>query len=173
MAEIKSTIDLIMERTKNLSASAEEREAWHRQELEKHIRSLIQRLLDYSLTLDDVKDELEKEKKNGRAAEAMEYLKSALAAHVDPDADNERLFRIANELAGTPEKRLQDTLRSCQAEFFARKTVLAERQRGELESAGITGSAVLPNPEADPQWKAQREQMQAACSKRFHGVINS
>lgn len=173
MAEIKSTIDLIMERTKNLSASVEEREAWHRQEREKHIRSLIQRLLDYSLTLDDVKDELEKEKKNGRAAEAMEHLKSTLAAHVDPDSDNERLFRIVHELTGTPEARLQDTLRSCQAEFFAKKTALAERQRGELESVGITGSAVLPNPEADPQWKAQREQMQAACSKRFLGVINS
>jgi len=173
MAEIKSTIDLIMERTKNLSASAEEREAWHRQEREKHIRSLIQRLLDDSLTLDDVKDELEKEKKGGRAAEVWAHLKNALAFPVAPDSDNERLFRIANELAGTPEKRLQDTLRSCQAEFFAGKTALAERQRGELESVGITGSAVLPNPETDPQWKAQREQMQAACSKRFLGVINS
>jgi hypothetical protein len=71
MAEIKSTIDLIMERTKDLSASREEREAWHRQEREKHIRGLVQRLLDYSLTLDDVKDELEREKKGGRAAEAL------------------------------------------------------------------------------------------------------
>jgi hypothetical protein len=173
MAEIKSTIDLIMERTKDLSASPEEREAWHRQEREKHFRGLIQRLLDYSLTLDDVKDELEREKKSGRAAEALSTLKNALAAHVDPDSDNERLFRIVHELTGTPETRLQETLRSCQAEFFARKTALAERQRGELESVGITGSAVLPNPEADPQWKAQREQMLAVCSKRYLAVINS
>ena len=173
MAEIKSTIDLIMERTKNLSASQEEREAWHRQEREKHIRSLIQRLLDYSLTLDDVKDELEKERKSGRAAEALAHVKRALAAHVDPDADNERLIRIVNELAGTPEKRLRETLQSCQAESFAKKTALAERQRGALESAGIAGSAVVPNPEADPQWKAQKEQVQAACTQRFLAVINS
>jgi len=173
MAEIKSTIDLIMERTKNLSASQEEREAWHRQEREKHIRSLIQRLLDYSLTLDDVKDELEKERKSGRAAEALAHVKRALAAHVDPDADNERLIRIVNELAGTPEKRLRETLQSCQAEFLARKAALTERQRGELETLGIKGSAVLPNPEADPQWKALRERIQADCSKRFLGVINS
>ena len=72
MAEIKSTIDLIMERTKNLSASAEEREAWHRQELEKHIRSLIQRLLDYSLTLDDVKDELEKSRQPAQRTEVSD-----------------------------------------------------------------------------------------------------
>ena len=173
MAEIKSTIDLIMERTKNLSASAEEREAWHRKERETHLRGLIQRLLDYSLTLDDVKDELEREKKIGRAAEALGTLKTALAAHVDPESDNGRLFRIVNELAGTPETLLQETLQSCQAEFYAKKTALVERQRGELESAGIAGSAVVPNPEADPQWKAHQEQIQAACTKRFLGVINS
>jgi hypothetical protein len=56
MAEIKSTIDLIMERTKNLSASPQEREAYQRREREKQIRGLGQRLLDYSLTLDDIKD---------------------------------------------------------------------------------------------------------------------
>ena len=97
MAEIKSTIDLIMERTKNLSASPQEREAWHRQEREKHIRGLVQRLLDNSLTVDGVRDELDKERKSGRAAEAMENLKNALALHVDPESDNERLFRIVTE----------------------------------------------------------------------------
>ncbi len=48
MAEIKSTIDLIMERTKNLSASPEEREAWHRQEREKHSGGRAQGLVDNS-----------------------------------------------------------------------------------------------------------------------------
>ena len=173
MAEIKSTIDLIMERTKNLSASREEREAWHRQEREKHIRGLIQRLLDYSLTLDDVKDELAQEKKKGPAGEVMDVVRTSLAGHVDAGTDNERLFRIIHELAGTPEKRLQETLRSCQAELFARKTALMERQMRELETKGISGSAVLPNPETDPQWKAQRDETQAVCEKRFLGVINS
>ena len=173
MAEIKSTIDLIMERTKNLSASREERESWHRQEREKHIRGLIQRLLDGGLTLDDVKEELDRERKKGQPGEVRELVGEALAGHVDPETDNGRLFRIVGELAGTPEKRLQDVLRACQAELFARKTVLTEQQRGELESAGISGSAVLPNAEADPQWAALRDEMQASCSKRLLALINS
>lgn len=173
MAEIKSTIDLIMERTKNLSASREERESWHRQEREKHIRGLIQRLLDDSLTLDDVKEELDRERKKGQPREVRELVGQALAGHVDPETGNERLFRIVSELAGTPEKFLQDVLRACQAEFFARKTALVERQRGELDSAGISGSAVLPNAEADSQWAARREEMQASCSKRLLELINS
>ncbi len=173
MAEIKSTIDLIMERTKNLSASREERESWHRQEREKHIRGLIQRLLDYSLTLDEVKEELDRERKKGQPGEVRVLVGQALAGHVDPETDNERLFRIVSELAGTPEKRLQDVLRSCQAEIFARKTALTERQRGELESGGISGSAVLPNTEADPQWGARRDETRAACEKRLIALINS
>ena len=173
MAEIKSTIDLIMERTKDLSASTEEREAWHRQEREKRFRSLVQRLLDHSLTLDDVKDELEREKKSGRAAEALGHLKNTLAAHVDPDSDNERLLRIISELFGTPEKRLRQALRSCRAESSAKQAALAERQRAALESSGIAGSAVLPNPEADSQWKRLKEDMQAAAAKRLLGAIDS
>jgi hypothetical protein len=48
-----------------------------------------------------------------------------------------------------------------------------ERQKEELAAAGIAGSAVEPNPEADPPWKVQKEQMQAACTQRFLTVINS
>jgi hypothetical protein len=171
MAEIKSTIDLIMERTKSLAASPEERESYQRQEREKRIRGLVQRLLDDNITLDGVKDELAKEKKNGSAAEVMALLKKALAGHVDPEADNERLFRYVTELVGTPEDRLRETLAACREEATSRKAVLAERQRKDLESNGITGAAVLPNAEADPQWKARREEMQAACAKRFLAVI--
>jgi hypothetical protein len=171
MAEIKSTIDLIMERTKSLAASPAERETYQRQEREKRLRGLIQRLLDDNLTLDGVKDELAKEKKNGSAAEVTGVLKNALAGHVDPEADNERLFRFVNELVGTSLVMLREALTACREDATSRKAVLAERQKKDLESRGITGDAVLPNAEADPQWKARREEMQASCAKRFSAVI--
>ncbi len=171
MAEIKSTIDLIMERTKSLSASPQERESYLRQEREKRLRGIVQRLLDDNLTLDGARNELAKEKKNGSAAEAAGVLKNALAGHVDPEADNERLFRLANELVGTSPDRLRETLTVCREETASRKAALAERQKKNLESKGITGPAVLPNAEADPEWKARREELQAACAKRFLAVI--
>jgi hypothetical protein len=169
MAEIKSTIDLIMERTKSLSASPDERESYQRQEREKRLRGLILRLLDDNLTLDGAKNELAKE--TCPAAEVTGVLKDALAGHVDPEADNERLFRYITELVGTPGERLRETLAACREEAISRKAVLAERQKNDLASKGITGSAVLPNPEAAPEWKARREEMQAACAKRFLAVI--
>ena len=63
MAEIKSTIDLIMERTKSLSASPEERESYQRQEREKRLRGLVQRLLDDNITLDGVRTSWPKRRK--------------------------------------------------------------------------------------------------------------
>jgi hypothetical protein len=171
MAEIKSTIDLIMERTKSLSASPDERVSYQRQEREKRLRGLVLRLLNDNLTLDGAKDELAKEKKIGSAAEVTGVLKDALAGHVDLEADNERLFRYVNELVGTPEDRLRETLAACREEATSLKAVLAGRQKKELDSKGITGSAVLPNPEADSLWKTRREEMQAACAKRFSAVI--
>jgi len=66
---------------------------------------------------------------------------------------------------------LRETLAACREEATSLKAVLAGRQRKELDSKGITGSAVLPNPEADPLWKTRREEMQAACAKRFSAVI--
>jgi hypothetical protein len=172
MAEVKSTIELIMERTKNLSASPQEREAFHRREREKHLRSLVQRLLEYSLSIDDVRDELEKEKKSGRAAEALEHLKSALAGHVDPEADNDRLLRLIHELVGTSEETLRETVLSCREELDTWKKGIRQSRKKELEAKGIAGSAVLPNPEADPQWKARREQLQADCAKRLLAAIS-
>ncbi|HTZ40709.1 MAG TPA: hypothetical protein VMB77_11140 [Syntrophales bacterium] len=172
MAEIKSTIDLIMERTKNLSASPQEREAFRRQERERHLRSLVQKLLDYSLSIDDVKDELEREKKSGRETEAMEHMKSALAGQVDPELDNDRLLRLIHELVGTAEEKLRETVLFCRGEFGTWKNGVMQSRMKELEAKGIAGSAVLPNPEADPRWKARREQLQADCAKRLLTAIS-
>ena len=61
----------------------------------------------------------------------------------------------------------------CQAEFSGWQNGQLERQKKELETTGVSGSAVVPNPEVDPQWKARREQAQESCTKSFLGVINS
>ena len=140
-------------------------------EREKRLRGLVQRLLDDNLTLDGVKDELAKEKKNGSAAEVTGVVKNALAGRVDPEADNERLSGTSTNWWGHPRTGCAKHSLPAGRKQPPGRPCLAERQRKELESKGITGSAVLPNPEADPLWKARREEMQAACAKRFLAII--
>ena len=46
MAEIKSTLDIIMEKAKKFSVTEEEKKGFKRQELEGKIKGLVQKALD-------------------------------------------------------------------------------------------------------------------------------
>ena len=63
MGEIKSTLDLVMERTKNLSLSDEEKQAQKQKEVESRIRGLLQKYLDGWLDKNQLKIDYESLKK--------------------------------------------------------------------------------------------------------------
>ena len=52
MAEIKSTLDLVMEKTRNLSLSSEERAEQKSKEIRSQIRGLIQKFQDQIISSD-------------------------------------------------------------------------------------------------------------------------
>jgi hypothetical protein len=56
MAEIKSTLDLIMERTRNLSMTPEEKEALRRKEWHSRIQGWLQRYLDGLMGTNSLKE---------------------------------------------------------------------------------------------------------------------
>ncbi len=60
MGEIKSTIDLVLEKTRNLTLSKEEKLGLAREELEKKIGGLLNRYLDNLLPISRLKEELKK-----------------------------------------------------------------------------------------------------------------
>ena len=57
MAEIKSTLDLVMEKTKNLSLSDEERQGQKNKEIESRICGLLQKFNDQALNIDNLRSE--------------------------------------------------------------------------------------------------------------------
>ena len=58
MGEIRSTLDIIMEKTKGLSMSEEEKKAFKKQETAGKIRGLIQKYLDGTVAMDKLKVEI-------------------------------------------------------------------------------------------------------------------
>ena len=50
MGEIKSTLDLVMERTRNLTLSDEEKQAHKQMAIASRIKGLLQKMLDGMLT---------------------------------------------------------------------------------------------------------------------------
>ena len=58
MTEIKSTMDIIMEKAKKFSVTEEEKKAFRRHELEGRIKGLIQKYLDALVDLEKLKEDI-------------------------------------------------------------------------------------------------------------------
>ena len=101
MAEIKSTLDLIMEKTKGLTLSPEEKEKILREEWLKKAKGWIQKFLDDRTDLGKVKDELSRREK---PLEWKSILKKELITGLDPEKENEKRFQLISELLEMPRR---------------------------------------------------------------------
>lgn len=148
MAEIKSTMDLIMERTAGLSLSDEERAALKRTESQKKAKGLALKVLGGRITdrqMEKELAELDPAERNrfGRAV-AWEFIKEldllSFPAHVIGQA----LIQILPSLAKEVLDGLVDAAKNYRVET-ARQTALGyQLALTELAGRGISGSAVRP-----------------------------
>jgi hypothetical protein len=152
MGEIKSTLDLIMERTKNLSMSPEEKEENHRQEWLKKARGWIQRFLDEVVPLEKVREEF-----SSRALPEgwQGILKKELVNGLEPgrNNNNEKRLLLMETLLNISEAPYREILlsfdRRVEEEGERQKVGIVERWKGK----GFSGSALAPNLEGDSLWK--------------------
>ena len=150
MGEIKSTLDLVMERTRHLSLSDEEKQRQQAEAFEKRLQGLLQQYADGALSIEQLRERfvtLETELKTTD----RQILRAAVVKRIDPDRDNARwLDLLAQETPALCEP-LQvglGTYREKRADLLA---VGAQDQREDLARRhGIMGTAVVPNPRQDP-----------------------
>ena len=151
MGEIKSTLDLVLEKTKNLTLSKEEKLSLAREELDKKVQALLYRYTDNSITTGRLKEEIEKldTKVHGLA---YTLLKKHLLTHFDLDSDNSSILSALGEIAGfdiVPHTILQ---KEYQSEKQKTKRAFIEKTLVALQARGISGSAVVPNLNHIPEW---------------------
>jgi len=151
LGEIKSTIDLVLEKTRNLTLSREEKLGLAREELDKKLRGLLNRYLDNLLPLSRLKEEVEiiDSKEHGLS---YELLKKHLLAHFDLETDNSLVFSALNEISGFDIAPLTILQKEYQAEKQEATRTFNERTLSALEEKGISGSAVVANLDQDPDW---------------------
>ena len=80
-------MDIIMEKTKNLTMSEEEKAEFNRKELKGKVKGLVQKFLDDLISLQSIRLEMESEKMK-HPAEAEEFLKGELLERLEPDENN-------------------------------------------------------------------------------------
>jgi hypothetical protein len=157
MAEIKSTLDIIMEKAKKFSVTEEEKKGFKRQELEGKIKGLVQKALDG--ILDSKRFQVEVGALQAKEKELVDrILKEEVVARIELGANSEALLKLLEKIAGPASAAIREVL----AEFEKK----AEKQREScrrtlvenLREKGISGSALLPNLDADPEWIRARSE---------------
>ena len=99
MGEIKSTLDIIMEKTKDLTLTDEEKNAFQKSETEGKVRGILQKFLDGLMDSKRLKEEIIGlgDKQYSLAKEAL--LKECLD-RMEPGADNTPLLEVLENAAG-------------------------------------------------------------------------
>ncbi len=168
MTEIKSTLDIIMEKAKKFSVTEEERQGFKRQELEGKIKGLVQKTIDG--ILDFEKFQLEVVALQAQEKDMVnQVLKEELVARLEVATNSEALLKILENVSGPT----WDAVKKVMAEFERKgEKQKNSRRKTMLESfskKGISGSAVLPNIDADPEWirtkSEMRQQLQGEIRK--------
>ncbi|UCD79988.1 MAG: hypothetical protein JSW26_00720 [Desulfobacterales bacterium] len=168
MGEIKSTLDLVMEKTKNLSLSDEEKRAQKQKETESRIKGLLQKYLDGLLAKNQLRIDYESLKKEFDLSDDASMIDEILR-RLDPNQDNQLLLEILEECCrvnpAVISSIIDDFRRAYDEAAGERMTQLKEDLARKY---AISGSAVVPNLDADEQWRRLEEHLRL----RFEDLLN-
>lgn len=166
MGEIKSTLDIIMERTRGLRMTEKERKAFKEQEAAGKIKGFIQKYLDGMIDLKRFQEQvgvLKNEVKDDRVVAHL--FEEECLDRMDLVEDNERLFEILEKAADLDVPALKQKLKEVATQVNRERDVREDRLATGLRKRGISGTAVLTNIHADPGWNEYLGKMKQALKE--------
>jgi hypothetical protein len=148
MAEIKSTLELALERTRKLSISQEEKDEIKRKETEQKAAGIFHRYMDNTLSLNELLREIERMEEKARPA-VRELL---LSRWIDAVS-----LRGIESIKGQSVDEIRRTLEVLRSEFERRGREAEQKMEIQLAEAlkkeGIHGTAVVPRVRESGEWK--------------------
>ena len=155
MAEIKSSLELAMEKTKKLSISKKEKEEIKKKEPLQKANSLFHRSAEGHLPLNEVLREIERmDEKTGLTVKAMLLIQWIDA--ISLNGENERLLEMIESLKSQnideAKQKISHLISQYRREKEQAKKKLRAQQIERLKREGIYGSAVDPNIEKSRDW---------------------
>jgi len=173
MAEIKSTLDLVMEKISNIKITPEERKRFKREEIE----TLAQHLYNRYFIQDDPKGLSALKKELAKAGEEVKkILNELLIFSYSFDTPSRIMLQgleILQEKRGKEIiKTLQELTSSYQGERAEGMQNMGKELQEELARKGISGTAVEPNPNANPRWTDFMDQLNRRYEEKKRNLIN-
>jgi hypothetical protein len=169
MGEIKSTLDLVMEKTKNLTLSAEEKQAQKQKEIGSHIKGLLQKYQGGLLVKNQLKIDYESLKKDSDLSDDTAMI-NEIFSRLDPSQDNQLLLEILEECCRLNASSVKTLINDFQDDYHKAAHERMARLKEDLaRNYAVSGSAVIPNLEADGQWRRTEEALRLQFeNKLFH-----
>lgn len=155
MAEIKSAVELAMERTKGLRLSPEELDKLKEEEIQTKAHNLANKFLEVDFHLREVEKELDRldpPQRQNLEKLFIQYLSEAIGL----DRDNDLIFQGIETFRQGSKRSLQKMkdLTQKYQEQKSREYLKTEKDLlAKLERLGISGPAVQPKVEGSPEWE--------------------
>ena len=170
MAEIKSTLEIIMEKTKGLTMTEEEKTEIRHKELSGKIKGLVQRFLDGHMRLDRFKDEVAALGEE-HGAPAQRIIKQEIIGRISLETDNSDLLEMMEAATGMDAGSVKELLKKSKARLEEEAVTRMHTLWEALKRKGISGSAVVPNLDADPEWKEYVSKTTQDFQEQLSGIM--
>ncbi len=162
MGEIKSTLELAMERTKKVAISEKEKEEIKQKEVLQKATSLFHRYREGHLSLNEILKQIGKMEKK-TAATVKELLLSQWIDALSLGNGDERILKGIESLKGRNLDELKQKIHYLLSQYQVVKGTIKEEVRvqftKDLRRDGIYGSAVEPKLEGGELWKKENEKL--------------
>lgn len=168
MGEIKSTLDLVLEKTKHLTQSSVEKQAQIRKDVEIRIKGILQKYQDGVSSLEQLQRDYEALKTEYNLTDNT-IMAGRVINRLDPGLDNRALFEVLEDCCHLDSGGMADVINGYQAGYH---TAAQNRMETLKESLAqkylISGSALVPNLESDEKWHLEAQALTAAFEQKLN-----
>ena len=163
MAEIKSSLELAMERTKKFAISEKEKEEIRQKEILQKATSLFHWYREGYVSLNEILKEIERMEKK-TATMVKEFLLSQWINTLSlEEDDDERILRGIESLKQQSIDEIKQNLHHLLSQYQREKEKAKEKMKIQFTEAlrkeGIYGNAVDPKLEGSELWKKENEKL--------------
>jgi hypothetical protein len=170
MGEIKSTLDLVLERTRDLTLSDAEKQKLKQEGFRKHIRGLIIRFQKGEEPMASIGAELEKAGVEFGLEPQAEFFCEILS-EISLEGNNDLLLSLVRKICNRDTREIEGVLSGYADEVSSARNHRNGMIRKELSKLhGISGDAVVPNLEADENWGRTLQQIRNRHLRRLEGL---
>lgn len=170
MGEIKSSLELALERTKGLKISEKEREEIKRKEIMQKAEAFAHRYQEGSMSIHEIQKEMERMEKK-RAKEIEEYLVNQWMKNLSLNFEDEKLIDGIGELRSRSMDEIRKEFRNLLTSYQEEKEKARQKIRTiileGLKEEGFEGSAIEPRIESSPLWQEESSRIDQSYQEQL------